>query len=123
MNPSKLQDMSVAELVGHFVSIALAQNRAMRQDDNAKFNRLYWQMEATEEERKARDGDQRRALLPLFSHPDAQVRLKAAIATLAVAPGAARRTLQIISDRQEYPQAADARGMLRAVDERTYIPT
>jgi hypothetical protein len=55
-------------------------------------------------------------------HPNAQVRLKAATATLAVAPEAARQTLQIISDRQEYPQAADARGMMRAVDKGTYVP-
>jgi hypothetical protein len=49
--------------------------------------------------------------------------LKAALATLAVAPEAARATLQLISDRQEYPQAADARGMMRAIDEGTYVPT
>jgi hypothetical protein len=37
-------------------------------------------------------------------------------------PEAARRTLQVISDRQEYPQAADARGKMRAVDKGTYVP-
>jgi hypothetical protein len=79
-------------------------------------------MEAVEDALKSRNGDQRRALLPLFLHPNAQVRLKAATATLAVAPEAARQTLQIISDRQEYPQAADARGMMRAVDKGTYVP-
>jgi len=77
---------------------------------------------AVEDALKSRNGDQRRALLPLFLHPNAQVRLKAATATLALAPEAARQTLQIISDRQEYPQAADARGMMRAVDKGRYVP-
>jgi hypothetical protein len=72
-------------------------------------------------ERKQRAGDQRRALIPLHEHPNAQVRLKAAIATLALAPHAARQALQIIRNREEYPQAA-ARGMIRAVDDGSFIP-
>jgi Domain of unknown function (DUF2019) len=123
MKQPKLEDMTMVQLVEHFTDIALAQDNAMRRDDNADFNRLFWRMEAIEEELKRRKGDQRRALLPLFGHPNAQVRLKSAIATLAVAPNEARQTLQIISDRQEYPQAADARGMMSAVDEGTYIPS
>jgi hypothetical protein len=123
MKPLKLEDMTVDRLIEHFTSIALDQDEAMLAGDNTKFTRLFWQMEAVEEELKQRNGDQRRALVPLFSHPNAQVRLKAALATLAVAPGMARQTLQTISDRQEYPQAADARGMMRALDEKTFIPS
>jgi hypothetical protein len=122
MTRIKLNEMTIVELVRQFVSIALDQDKAMRYDDNRKFKRLYKQMEAIEEELKNRPGDQRRTLIPLFEHPNAQVRLKSAITTLALAPEDARRTLQIISDRQEYPQAADARGMIMALDEGTYIP-
>ncbi|MCC6778780.1 MAG: DUF2019 domain-containing protein [Hyphomicrobiales bacterium] len=61
-------------------------------------------------------------MLPLLDHANAQIHLKAALATLSVAPEAARRTLQRISDRQEYPQAAAARGMMRALDDGTYVP-
>lgn len=50
----------------------------------------------------------RTALLSLHEHPNAQVRLKAATATLAVAPVAARQTLQRIVDAKEFPQAAQA---------------
>jgi hypothetical protein len=64
----------------------------------------------------------RRALIPLLEHPNPQVRLKSAITTLALAPEAARRALQIISDRNEYPQAADARGMMSDLDEGRFIP-
>jgi len=122
MKRIKLDEMTVNQLVDCFVEIALHQDAAMLNYDNAKFNRLYDEREAVEEELKRRPGDQRRALFPLLDHPNAQVRLISAIATLALAPEAARQTLQVISDRQEYPQAADARGMMRALGGRTYIP-
>ena len=61
-------------------------DRAVRTDDNAKFRRLFWQMEAIEDELKVRKGDQRRALLQLYLHASVQVRLAAAKGTLAVAP-------------------------------------
>ena len=113
MSRNKLESATEEELVEYFVAIAVVQDKAMRQGENAKYNRLYREMDAVEWELKRRTGDQRRALIPLYTHPNAQVRLKAAIATLALAPDAARQALQIISDRQEYPQAADARGMIR----------
>ena len=122
MTHNKLNEITTAELVRQFVRIALDQDKAMRHDDNAAYKRLFDQMDAIKEELRNRPGDQRRTLIPLFEHPNAQVRLKSAITTLALAPEGARRTLQIISDRQEYPQAADARGMMMALDEGTYIP-
>ena len=114
--------MSTENLVDAFKNIALQQDQALIGDDITKYNRLYDEMEEVELALKRRGQDQRRALTSLFEHPNAQVRLKAALATLAVAPQAARRTLQIISDCNEYPEAADARGMLRALDEGTFKP-
>jgi hypothetical protein len=114
--------MSVNELVERFTVIALDQDRALLGDEIAKYNRLFDQMEAVEAELKERAGDQRRGLLPLYEHANAQVRLKAAMATLAVDPKAARDVLQRISDNQEYPEAAYARNMMRALDEGTYKP-
>lgn len=123
MRKAKLQEMTVGELVERFAAIALAQDEAILDDENAKYNRLYDQMDLVKAELKSRKGDQRSALLPLFEHATAQVRLKAAIATLAVSYDAARQVLQTISDNNEYPEAADARGMMRALDEGTYVPT
>ena len=123
MSCTKLANLTVDQLVERFVAIALDQHEAMRHDDNAKYNRLYGQMDDVKQELKSRAGDQRRALLALLDHPNAQVRLKSAITTLALAPEAARQALQVISDRQEYPQAADARGMMRAIDEGSFIPS
>jgi hypothetical protein len=122
MNRISLQSRSIEQLVESFIAVALDQDAAIAHDDNAKFNRLYGQMDAMENELKGRDGDQRRALVRLYDHPNAQVRLTSASATLALSPEAARRTLQTISDRQEYPQAADARGMIRSVDDGTFVP-
>jgi Domain of unknown function (DUF2019) len=103
-----IPEMTVEQLVERFAAIATDQDEAMRKDDNAKFTRLFGQMEAVEGELKARLGDQRRALLRLYDHPNTQVRLTAAKATLAVAPESARRLLQTIADSKDFPQAGDA---------------
>jgi hypothetical protein len=113
----KLSEMGVEQLAQMFLEITVRQHDAEVEGDNAMYNRLYRQMEAVERELKSRSGDQRRVLSLLYQHPKAQVRLMAAIATLAVARDAARQVLQLIGDRNEYPQAADARGVMRALDE------
>ncbi len=123
MRPAKIHAMSTAELVTRFEEIALEQDRALLMDEIAKFNRLYGQMDAVKKELKSRPGDQRRALLTLYDHPNIQVRLKAAEGTLAVAPEAARGMLQSIRDSREYPQAADAGMTLWDLDRGIFQPT
>jgi hypothetical protein len=121
--PHALKGLTVTELVERFVTLALEQDQAMLLDEIPKVNRLFWMLQAVAEELKSRPGDERRALAALFDHPNAQVRLKAAQAALAVAPEAARQALQLISDRDEYPQAAYARGTIDALAEGRYRPT
>jgi hypothetical protein len=111
-----LDKWSVEKLVELFITIALEQNKAMFDGNSVKFNRLFDQMEVVKRVFKSREGDQRRALLPLHYHRDVQVRFTAAVATRELAPEASRRVFQSISDRNEYPQAADARGMLAEMD-------
>ena len=94
-----------------------------QKEKNAKFNRLFREMRSIEDELKHRPSDQRNSLIRFLKHPNAQVRLRAAIATLALVPDAARETLQNISDLNEYPQAPDARGILRGLDDGSYTPT
>jgi hypothetical protein len=118
-----LQDMPVEELVARFTAIGLDQDLAIRKDDNAKFTHLFWQMEAVEEELKRRKGDERRALLQLYHHTSTQVRLAAAKATLAVAPEAARRTIETIAASRDYPQAGDAGMTLDCLDRGIFKPT
>jgi hypothetical protein len=123
MKQHDLHAMTVESLVESFLANALEQYEAELIDAYAKYNRLFRRMRLLENELQSRPGDQRHALLPLCDHRNAHVRLRAAIATLAIAPEKARQTLQIIVDRNEYPDAADARGMLRALDQGTYTPT
>lgn len=120
---ANLKDMSVDELVERFTSITLDQDKALRTSSHAKYNRLFDEMEAVKQELRARHGDQRRALLRLYDHPNAQVRLKAVKATLAVAPDLARHMLETIAESREYPQAGDAGMTIDALDRGIFKPT
>jgi acetolactate synthase small subunit len=123
MKRTNLRDTSVDQLVERFIVITLDQDKAIAVDDTAKYNRLFEKMEAVKHELKAREGDQRRALLRLYDHPNIQVRLKAVTATLAVAPERARRMLEIIAESREYPQAGDAGMTIDALNRGIFKPT
>ncbi|MBZ0139548.1 MAG: DUF2019 domain-containing protein [Pseudorhodoplanes sp.] len=123
MNSINLTRMSVENLVDRFVAITLAQDKALLEDDYSKVAQLFRKMEAVKEELKGRRGDQRRALLPLLSHPNAQVRVKAAKATLALAPDAARRVLEAVAESGEQPQALEAGMSLWNLDRGVFKPT
>lgn len=122
MKSIPLEKMDVTQLVALFAGLATAQHEALQNDDSGEYNELYDRMRRVETQLRDRFGDQRRSLVPLLQHKDPQVRLQAAFATLAVAPDHSREALQMISNRNEYPQAADARGMLRALKEGAYRP-
>lgn len=122
MKSVNLHDLTVAELVEHFAALGVEQDKAELLDDNAKFTRLYWQMDAIDNELKSRPGDQRRALLTLYDYPNMQVRLAATKATLAVAPQAARQMLQSIANSRWYPQAGDAGMCLVNLDRGIFVP-
>jgi hypothetical protein len=119
----KLEDMTVNQLVERFTGIGIEQDQAILRDKHATFNRLFDEMVAIEHELKRRDGDRRRELLSLYNHPNAQVRLNAVKATLAVAPEPARRALQAIADSREYPQAGDAGMSIWNLERGIFKPT
>jgi hypothetical protein len=108
MKRAKLKDMTVKQLVERFATIGVEQDQAILRGQHARFNRLFDEMMAIQDELKTRADDQRRELLSLYNHPNAQVRLNAAKVTLAVAPEPARKALQALADSREYPQAGDA---------------
>ena len=117
MKEIKLQDMSIDQLVERFLTIALDQSEAIKFDDNAKYKKLFQQEIEVVAELMLRAGDQRWALRLLYEHPNPQVRLAAASVTKDIAPQEARQACAIISERNEYPQAADARLLIDNVDE------
>jgi hypothetical protein len=120
---TKLQGMTVDQLIQRFTAIGVEQDQALLRGQHARFNRLFDEMLAIEDELKARDGDQRRELLSLYSHPNAQVRLNAVKATLAVTPEFARQRLQVLADSREYPQTGDAGMTIDALDRGIFKPT
>ena len=123
MKNPKLETLTIAQLVERFAEIGVAQDEALLDDDLGRFKRLFAQMQAVSQELKSRAGDQRRALLLLYKHPNAQVRLKAAKHTLVVAPQAAREMLKAIQASQEQPQALEAGMSLWNLDRGVFKPT
>jgi hypothetical protein len=117
-----LAAMTDDQLVDRFVEISLAQDKAILYDESSKFNRLFLQEMAVDQELKTRPGDRRRLLLRLFDHENAQVRLNAAKATLAVAPAAAREALENLANSKQFPQAGDAGMSLTNLDRGIYKP-
>jgi hypothetical protein len=120
---TNLEKMSVSELVERFVEIALQQDDAKFRFDNKRFNRLFEKMNEVDLELQARGPEARRALIPLYEHPNLQVQIKAAKRTLAVAPVEARAVLERISDSGEMPQALEAGMSIYGLDNGTYKPT
>jgi len=79
-------------------------------------------MAAITKELCSRPGGQRRELVALYNHLNEQVRLKAAIHTLALIPDEACDVLQKLIDDRIYPQAMDAASMLNSLKEGRYVP-
>ncbi|MCO5129852.1 MAG: DUF2019 domain-containing protein [Xanthobacteraceae bacterium] len=111
------------DLVRRFHDIALAQDRASRNFETGRYNRLYKQMVEVRDALKSRSGDQRRALRPFLESNNPQVRLKAAITLLAIYPELARRTLEHIRDEGADPQRLDAGMLLSSLDDGSFVPT
>lgn len=123
MRKVNLAEMSVDELVERYAAIGIAQYEAEIDSDQRRFNRLIQDIIAMQAELKARPGDQRVALKSLYNHPNMQVRLNAARATLAVAPEAARAQLLAIRESRWMPQALHAGMSLRNLEKGVYRPT
>jgi hypothetical protein len=123
MTQSKLELLTVAQLVERFIEIGVAQDNALLENAISRFNRLFDQKTSVLQELKSRAGDQRRALMKLYNHENLQVRLNAVKATLALEPTQARAALQAIADSKRYPQAGDAGMSLWNLDQGIYKPT
>jgi hypothetical protein len=123
MRDAHLSDMSVDQLVGRIAKLAAEQDIRLLDNNVAAANRLYDQMQAIAMELKSREGDQRKALLVLYDHPNMRVRLVAATKTLAIAPQAARKKLEEIKASGWLPDSGEAGMSLRGLDDGTFKPT
>lgn len=122
MTRRSLSGVPTPELVELFAEIGVAQDQAILFEETAKFNRLFGKMSAVSDELRQRHGDQRAALTALYDHPNAQVRLQAAMVTLAVAPVAARAVIENLARSRTFPQAGDAGMTLDALDRGDFKP-
>lgn len=122
MKRDDLQARSLPELISRYVEIGIEQDEVILERNNRKYNRLFQEKTRITQELKNRNGDLRTALLDLYQHPNMQVRLNAAKATLAVAPAAARELLQEIYQSGWQPQAGDAGMCLWTLDEGIFKP-
>ncbi len=118
----RLKAMSVDELVGRFRDFALEQDDALLCGEQRRVNASFWKLEDIAEELRSRAGDQRTALMALYDHPNAQVRVKAIKSTLAVAPEKARRALEKLANSKEYPASGEAGMSVWALDEGIFKP-
>ncbi|MGH6812855.1 MAG: DUF2019 domain-containing protein, partial [Methylocella sp.] len=105
MKRSKLEYLTVDQLVARFAEIGIAQDQAELMGEIGKVNRLFGQMNEVDQELRRRGLEARLALLRLFNHPNMQVRLQAAKWSLGVAPEAARKVIESISESNWFPQA------------------
>lgn len=122
MKSVRLAKLSQDQLVQLFAELSIQQDMALLSLAQGEVNRLYWRIKAIGDELKSRPGDQRSALLQLYNHKNMQVRLKAARATLAVSPVAARAQLEAIEASGWQPQAGDAGMSILNLDRGIYKP-
>jgi hypothetical protein len=123
MSKTALGAATIDELVERFANLCIAQDRELLRGDVPRINKLFDDIQDVKQELKVRPGDQRRALISLYHHDNMQVRLKAATATLAVAPDAARNQLEEIRASNWQPQSGEASGTLRNLHEGIFKPT
>ena len=116
MRKIELSAVSVDDLVQRFAAVTREQDKALLVGQTAKFNRLFDRMMEIYDELKRRPGDQRSALVSLFTYQNMQVRLQAAKLTKEIAPLEARAQLQAIVDSKWFPQAGDAGMSLSIMD-------
>lgn len=117
MKPTKNDNASTPELIVQFVELALAQHAAVETFQTTRYNRLYDRIKLIEVQLRSREGDHRRALIPLLQAPNIQVQFMAAYALLTVVPEQVRRTLEVIRESGRLPQSADASYTLDHFDE------
>lgn len=122
MIESRLEYLTLHELVALFADNGIKQDKAILNERIAEFPELFAQMKAIDRELRRRGRDARLALCRLYDHPNRQVRLQAARLTLGVAPAKARRVIEAIAQSNWMPQAGDAGMTLLNLDEGVFKP-
>lgn len=123
MTTQNLQTASNDYLVAIYIEISRKEDDAMLRNDIARATGLVYRRKEVDDVLRARGIEARRMLLPLLRHSNAQVRLNAAKHLLAVAPEAARATLEDLAAHGPGQQQGSAGMCLSLVDDGTFKPT
>ncbi len=122
MKRLNLHAVAIDELVARFAALGVAQDKAELYGEISKYNRLFEEMAAVTGELRSRGREARLSLVQLYHHPNTQVRLQAAIETLAVARQEALQVIENISRSACYPQAGDAGMVLWRIQTGAFDP-
>ncbi|MBN8983501.1 MAG: DUF2019 domain-containing protein, partial [Rhizobiales bacterium] len=98
----------IGALLKLHVEWSVQQDVALQRANISKVNELGGRINQINKELKSLPGDQRGALAPLLSHPNAQVRFNAAQSLIRILPIEARQTIQVIADSGMFPLAGHA---------------
>ncbi|WP_265518163.1 DUF2019 domain-containing protein [Nitratireductor luteus] len=118
----KIAGLSDTSLVSRYTEIGILQDEALLDLDTKRLNRLFDELLQIEIELRSRDDDQRQLLIALLEHPNMQVRLNAAKATLAVDYDRARSVIEAMATSKRYQQAGDAGMTVGALDQGIFVP-
>lgn len=103
-----LSKLDIGALLKLHVEWSVQQDVALQRANISKVNELGGRINQINKELKSLPGDQRGALAPLLSHPNAQVRFNAAQSLIRILPIEARQTIQVIADSGMFPLAGHA---------------
>jgi uncharacterized protein DUF2019 len=123
MTIRNLQTVPNDQLVATYIELSQQEDDALLRNDGARATRLAYRRKEVDGVLRARGIQARRMLLPLLTHPNAQVRLNAAKHLLAVAPAEARATLEDLAAHGPGDQRGSAGMCLDLMDDGTFKPT
>lgn len=116
MSDAQLGTLSTEQLVERYVKLSLEQFDATQVDDHETYNELFDELSTISKVLRGGGADTHRALLPLLSHENAQVRFNAAHDLLAIEPKSARAALEWVAKWGSGPQRGSAGMSLHSLD-------
>lgn len=112
----KLADLTIEQLLGLYTELGLAQYAAEQRGRQTQSNRLSKKGFDVAKELERRPGDQSRALLQLYDHPNMRVKYNAARDTWFAANVESRRKLEELRESNWLPYSAEAAIQIRILD-------
>jgi len=123
MTDSGLRILTDEELVAEFENRARVHGHNVVDGEVRDTKRSYRELNAIDEELRARGPTARVGLTRLLDHPEIAVRYYAATWSLAVEPGRARAVIEAVRNLGPIRLAGDAGMTLRMLDDGRFKPT